>query len=283
MNPGATTLPLASIVRRAAQRRLLDGDDRAAVDADVGGAVVAALGVHHPAVGDHEVVDVLVGRLGRCLVDRGHRGGVPADDAAVGGVRRGGVGLAARGRPAPEGRRGWRPRSPARSAPGGGQATRGRFGHRSESSPVGVRSGHRSLGRAAMATWAPAIATSPVVHCPGHRTRRGTVARAIYGAAAGPGRCRGEPRGQRHLRAREQAVRRRDGGRRPRPRDRRRRVHGPPRPVGLWEDDGAADDRRARDDQRRQAAHRRRRRERRRAGEAGHLDGVPELRALSRT
>ena len=53
-------------------------------------------------------------------------------------------------------------------------------------------------------------------------------------------------------------------GRRPEPRDRRRRVHGPRRALGLRQDDQPADDRRPRGDHRRHAPDRRPRRQRRR-------------------
>ena len=41
---------------RAGERRLGDRRDRAAADADVAHGVEARLGIHHPAVGDDEVV-----------------------------------------------------------------------------------------------------------------------------------------------------------------------------------------------------------------------------------
>ena len=65
------------------------------------------------------------------------------------------------------------------------------------------------------------------------------------------------------------------------PRDRRRGVHDPRRPVGLREVDGAADDRRARGHHRRRPDHRRRAGQRPGAARSRHRDGVPELRAVS--
>ena len=69
-------------------------------------------------------------------------------------------------------------------------------------------------------------------------------------------------------------------GQGPQPRDRRRRVHGPGRPLGLRQDHQPADDRRARGDHRRHAPDRRPRRQRRRPQGSRHRDGLPELRAL---
>ena len=63
--------------------------------------------------------------------------------------------------------------------------------------------------------------------------------------------------------------------------DRRRRVHGPGRPVGLRQVDRAADARGARGGRRSgRDPDRRPRRHRRRPEEPRHRDGVPELRAL---
>ena len=70
------------------------------------------------------------------------------------------------------------------------------------------------------------------------------------------------------------------GGRRARPRHRRRRADGARRPVGLGQDDGAADARRPRGGRRGRGADRRPRRHRPAAEEPRRRDGVPELRAL---
>ena len=70
------------------------------------------------------------------------------------------------------------------------------------------------------------------------------------------------------------------GGRRARPRDRRRRVPRARRPVGLGQDDRAAHARRARGGRRRRDLHRRPRRHRRPAEGPRRRDGLPELRAL---
>ena len=66
----------------------------------------------------------------------------------------------------------------------------------------------------------------------------------------------------------------------PEPGDRRRRVHGPGRTIGLRQDDQSPDDRRARGDLVGHAADRRPRRQRRPAQGSRHRDGLPELRAL---
>ena len=86
--------------------------------------------------------------------------------------------------------------------------------------------------------------------------------------------------GDRDVRSRVQAIRRRDRRIGPQPRDRGRRVHGARRAVGLREDDQPADDRGTRGDHRGRAPHRRQGRQRRRAQGPRHRDGVPELRAL---
>ena len=60
----------------------------------------------------------------------------------------------------------------------------------------------------------------------------------------------GTAHGDRDVRSRQQEVRRRPRRQRPEPRDRRRRVHGPGRTIGLRQDHQPADDRRARGDHR---------------------------------
>ena len=92
--------------------------------------------------------------------------------------------------------------------------------------------------------------------------------------------CGGAVDGHGHLRARLQELRAGDGRPRPQPRDRRWRVHGPRRPVGLRQDDEPADDRRARGDHLGHAPDRRPRHQRRPLQGSRHRDGVPELRAL---
>ena len=84
-----------------------------------------------------------------------------------------------------------------------------------------------------------------------------------------------------HVRARDEALRRDDRGRRALARDRGRRVHGARRPFGLRQDDRAAAARRARGADVGNDPDRRARRRRRRAARARHRDGLPGLRALS--
>ena len=80
----------------------------------------------------------------------------------------------------------------------------------------------------------------------------------------------------------DQALSRRLRGRQgAQPRDRRRRVHDPRRPVGLRQVDRAEHDRGARGHLGRRAADRRQGRQPRRAARPRHRDGVPELRAVS--
>ena len=94
-------------------------------------------------------------------------------------------------------------------------------------------------------------------------------------------RLTGSTRGWYHTRRRQQGLRgRRAGGRQRLAGDRRRRVHGPGRPVRVRQDDDPAHGRRARGGHRRRDRDRRSRRDRPGPQGSRHRDGVPELRAL---
>ena len=120
------------------------------------------------------------------------------------------------------------------------------------------------------------------------RRRRGRsppdLDRAPIAAGIGSGIAQPELEGERgrgRARRSHEGVRRRHQGRRlARPRHRRRRVHGPRRPVGLRQDDRAADGRRARGDLRGRRPDRRTGRQPRSLARPRHRDGLPELRAL---
>ncbi len=78
----------------------------------------------------------------------------------------------------------------------------------------------------------------------------------------------------------EDLPRRNEGGQRPQPGNRGRRVPRPRRPVGLRQDDRAADGRRSRGHLRGAAEDRRADRQLRAVARPRHRDGLPELRAL---
>ena len=190
-----------------------------------------------PAVAGRAERDTLR-RVGRVRAgSRRTRGGARARPRARTGGRAGR--RAGAGSSGPRGRGRWR--GSTRSRYRRGRPGRGRAGYRSASASRGV----------------------PCVDRPTLRTMRATRASTSYGARPSPslfgGRMQGPAmtgrdwrfsHGDRDVRSRVQDLRRRHRRHGPQPRDRRRRVHGPRRPVGLRQDDQPADDRRPRGDHR---------------------------------